>query len=214
MSKKLLLIGGGGHCKTVIEAVESRNDYEDIGIIDVSENVGKQILDCKIIGTDRELKHFFYEGFKDAFISLGSIGNPNKRISLYKQIKSLGFYLPVISHFSANISQYASVSEGSFAGKNVIINADTTIGKCVILNTGCIIEHDCGIADFAHIAPGSIISGNVTIGEKTHIGAGSVIRQNTIIGDQTIIGMGSVVVNNVEENCVAFGNPCRKVDNN
>ncbi|PKM61033.1 MAG: serine acetyltransferase [Firmicutes bacterium HGW-Firmicutes-4] len=214
MSKKLLLIGGGGHCKTVIEAVESRNDYEDIGIIDVSENVGKQILYCKIMGTDRELKQFFNKGFTDAFISLGSIGNPNKRLSLYKQIKSLGFCLPVISHLSANISQYASISEGSFAGKNVIINADTKIGKCVILNTGSIIEHDCGIGDFAHIAPGSIISGNVTIGKKTHIGAGSVIRQNTIIGDQTIIGIGSVVVNDIESHCVAFGNPCRKVDNN
>lgn len=214
MSKKLLLIGGGGHCKTVIEALESRNDYEDIGIIDVSENVGKQILHCKIIGTDRELEQFFNEGFTDAFISLGSIENPNKRLSLYKRIKRLGFFLPIISHSSANISQYANISKGSFIGKNVIINADVSIGKCVILNTGCIIEHDSSIGDFTHIAPGSIISGSVTIGKKTHIGAGSVIRQNSIIGDHTIIGMGSVVIKNIENHCVAFGNPCRKVENN
>lgn len=214
MSKKLLLIGGGGHCKTVIEAIESQSCYDEIGIIDVYENVGKQILSRKIVGTDLELNRFFNDGFKEAFIAMGSIGNPYKRIRLYQQLKKLGFLLPIISHRSANISQYASIAEGSFIGKNAIINADTTIGKCTILNTGCIIEHDCMIGDFVHIAPGAVISGNVSIGKETHMGAGSIVRQNTTIGDYAIIGMGSVVVKDIESHSVAFGNPCRKVANN
>jgi len=214
MSKKLLLIGGGGHCKTVIEAIESQSCYDEIGIIDVYENVGKQILNCKIVGTDQELSRFFNDGFKEAFVAMGSIGNPYKRIGLYQQLKELGFVLPTISHRSANISQYARVSEGTLIAKNVIINADTIIGKCAILNTGCIVEHDCVIGDFAHIAPGSVISGIVNIGKETHVGAGSIVRQNTVIGDQTIIGIGSVVLEDVQSHSIAFGNPCRKVANN
>lgn len=214
MSEKLLLIGGGGHCKTVIEAIESQNCYDEIGIIDVSENVGKQILSCKIVGTDLELNRFFNDGFKNAFIAMGTIGNPYKRISLYMKLKEQGFSLPTISHRSASISQYARIAEGSLIAKNVIINADTTIGKCTILNTGCIIEHDCKIGDFSHIAPGTVLSGNVIIGKAAHIGSNSVIRQNSVIGDRTIIGIGSVVINDVESDCIAFGNPCRRVKNN
>jgi sugar O-acyltransferase (sialic acid O-acetyltransferase NeuD family) len=214
MSKKLLMIGGGGHCKTVIEAVESQNFYDDIGIIDISENIGKRILKWEVIGTDQELKRLVKEGFTDAFISMGSIGNPQKRVKLYELVKDLGFNLPVISDLTANISHYAKITEGSFIGKNVIINADTVVGKCTILNTGCIIEHDCEIGDFAHIAPGAVLSGNVNVGQESHIGANSTIRQNCVVGDRTIIGIGSSVVKDIESNCIAFGNPCRKVGKN
>lgn len=212
MNKKLLLIGGGGHCKTVIEAVESRNLYDIIGIIDLPCNVGKRILDRLVVGIDQELVRFRKDGFTDAFISLGSIGDPIKRVKLYKLLKELGFNIPIISDLTANISNYTKILEGSFIGKNVIINADCVVGKCAILNTGCIIEHDCRIGGFSHIAPGAILSGNVTIGDGAHIGANSVIRQGVFVGEKAVIGIGSVVVKDIESDCVAVGNPCRKVE--
>lgn len=212
MNKKLLLIGGGGHCKTVIEAIESNNYYNEIGIIDTSNNIGKFILQHPIIGADQDLKKLREQGYEYAFISLGSIGDPTKRISLYRLVKELQFQIPIIIDRTAHVSQYAKISEGVFAGKNVILNADTMIGECVLLNTGCIIEHDCRIGGFSHIASGAVLSGNVTIGEGAHIGANSVIRQGIHVGERTVIGVGSVVVKDIESRCVAVGNPCRKVE--
>lgn len=188
------------------------NHYDEIGVIDVAESVGRRILNCKIIGTDQDLIQLKKEGFTEAFISLGSVGRPYKRLELYELIKRLDFTLPVICDITANVSHYASISEGSFIGKNVIINADTVVGKCSILNTGCIVEHDCKIGDFTHIAPGAVLSGNVTIGRESHIGANSTVRQNCVVGNETIIGMGSVVVTDIGNNSIAFGNPCRKVE--
>lgn len=45
--KPIILIGGGGHCKSVIEAAES-SGRAIAGILDMAENVGHEILGCKI----------------------------------------------------------------------------------------------------------------------------------------------------------------------
>ena len=52
--KKLILVGGGGHCKSVIDVAESAG-FNIIGILDTSDNVGKKVLNYKIIGTDIDI---------------------------------------------------------------------------------------------------------------------------------------------------------------
>ena len=41
-----------------------------------------------------------------------------------------------------------------------IVNSGSKIGKCAIINTGAIVEHDCTIGDFVHITAG-MLSGAV-----------------------------------------------------
>lgn len=210
MKKKLLLIGGGGHCKTVIEAVESMNYYDEIAIIDDDlQKKGDMILNYPIIGTSNELTKFKNEGYGEAFISLGSVGDPGIRISLYKKIKKEGFVIPTIINQSSDVSVYAEIEEGVLIGKHVTINADTRIGKCAILNTSCVVEHDCDVGEFVHIAPGAVLCGNVAIGKETHIGANAVIRQGLSVGEKAVIGLGSVVVKRIDDFCIAYGNPCQ-----
>lgn len=211
MNRKLLLVGGGGHCKSVIEAVLSSSDFKKIGIIDQPQKIGSEVLGIKIIGDDLDLPVLKKKGYEYAFISLGSIGDPKRRIALFKILTQLGFKVPSIIHPSANISSYCKMEDGVFIGKNVIVNGDTKILKNSILNTGCIIEHDCEVGSFAHIAPGVVLSGNVRIGKNTHVGAGTIIRQNICVGDNTIIGIGSVVTKEIGDDCLAYGNPCRLV---
>ncbi|MEO1814735.1 MAG: acetyltransferase [Acetobacterium sp.] len=209
MKSKLLLIGGGGHCKTVVEAVLLSGEFNEVGIIDKPQKTGSSVLGVKIIGNDSDLPCLKENGFEYAFISLGSIGDAGRRIELYKILVELGFKVPSIVHPSANISPHSEIDEGVFIGKNVIVNGDTKILKNSILNTGCIIEHDCQIGSFVHIAPGVILSGNVIIGNNTHVGAGTVVRQDISIGDNTVIGIGSVVTKEIGGNSLAYGNPCR-----
>ena len=49
MKEKIVLIGGGGHCHSVIDVIEQTNKYEIIGIVDTKENIGKKVLDYEII---------------------------------------------------------------------------------------------------------------------------------------------------------------------
>ena len=90
-----------------------------------------------------------------------------------------------------------------------MVNLFSKIGDFSILNTGCIIEHDCIIGRGVHIGPSSNITGGVEIGQRTFVGANSVIKQVLKIGDDVIIGAGSVVLNDEKTGSVIAGNPAK-----
>jgi sugar O-acyltransferase (sialic acid O-acetyltransferase NeuD family) len=209
MDNKLLLVGAGGHCRSVIDSI-NRVQYTDIAIIDLPEMVGEDVFSVPIAGTDNELPSFFENGYKEAFITLGSIGNPAKRVALYKKLKKIGFNFPSIIDATAIVSKInVTIDEGVFIGKGVIINTGVKIGACSIINTGAIIDHDCNIGKFVHIAPGVRMSGGICIRDNTHIGIGSSLIQSVSIGRNSIIGAGSVVVSDIGEDITAFGVPCK-----
>ena len=208
MGNKLLLIGGGGHCHSVIDSVVLSGKYDEVGIIDFVDCTYEGIL---TVGTDDDLPRLFCEGWNDAFITVGSVGNTDNRHRLYNQVISLGFNVPAVIDPSAIIAGDAVISSGVYVGKRTVINSGAFIDECSIINTGSIIEHDCKIGSFTHISPGSILCGQVTVGNDSHIGAGSVIRQQITIGDNSMIGAGSVVVSDIASDCKAYGNPCKVV---
>lgn len=222
-NRKILLLGAGGHCRSVLDSLISLTCYDEIRLVDKcsaksteeDEEFNPQdiLFDCPIIGEDEDLSRLFEEGYTDAFITVGSVGNVTTRQRLHRLLKQIGFHLPNIIDHSSVVSPYASLGEGIFVGKKAVINANALIGDCAIINTAAIIEHECSIGEYAHIAPGAILGGNVIVGSKTHIGSGSVIRQGIHIGSDSMIGMGSVVVKNMGSGVTAYGNPCKVVNN-
>ncbi len=209
MEKKLLLIGGGGHCRSVLDCVLSSNEYDEIGIID---NLDCSYPGIPVIGKDEDIPQLIGSGWNNAFITVGSVGNTSIRRKLYKMLNDLKITIPVIADPTAVIAKGAVIGRGTFIGKRAVINTNSNIGECAIINTGAIIEHDCIVGDFTHISPGTVICGGVKIGSDSHVGAGSVVRQLITIGNCSLIGAGSVVVKDIEDNKKAYGNPCRVVN--
>lgn len=207
--EKIILIGGGGHCKSVIDAIESGKEFEIYGIADVSARAGADLAGYPVIGGDDALQAVLAAGIKYCFISIGSVGKPDKRIAAYKNARRLGFLIPTIRHASAVVSPRASLGEGNFIGAGAVVNAGAAIGNNCIINTGAIVEHDCVIGDNSHLATGAVLSGGVVVGESSHIGSGACVRQYIMIGSRTIIGTGSNVVSCIGDDAVAYGNPCR-----
>ncbi len=205
-NKKLLLIGGGGHCHSVLDSVLSLNEYEKVGIID---NIDSSYLDIPVIGVDEDIPRLFSEGWTEAFITVGSVGNTGIRRRLYKMVKEIGLTIPKIIDPTAIIGKGVIIGEGSFIGKRAVVNAGSSVGICAIINTGAIIEHDCDIGAFSHISPGVILCGQVSVGDDSHVGAGSTVRQLIKIEEGSLIGAGSVVVKDIPCNVRAFGNPVR-----
>lgn len=211
MSRKLLLIGGGGHCKSVIDSLLSTKQYIEIGIIEKKDQKGESLLNIPIIGCDDDLIELYHQGYNEAFITLGSTGNPENRTKLFNLIEKIGFNIPNIIDPTATISKDAKLGKGIFVGKNSVINVGVSVEDGAIINTSSTIEHDCKIGKLVHIAPGSVLCGEVKVDGYTHIGAGSIIKQQITIGANTMIGMGSVVLRNIGDNMLAFGNPCKEV---
>lgn len=212
--EKIILLGGGGHVKVVIDVILEARKYKIIGIIDLEKKIGQKVLGIPIIASDSDMGAYFKKGIKSCFITLGAIGKPHLRIRLFDLVKRIGFELPNIVHPTAVVSDFAVLGEGNFIAAGAIIQAGANIGNNCIINTNAVIEHDCKIGDFAHIACGTTLSGGVTVGEYSHIGTGVSIIESVKIGSNTIIGAGSVVLEDFGNNIVAYGSPARRIRKN
>jgi sugar O-acyltransferase (sialic acid O-acetyltransferase NeuD family) len=175
------------------------------------DNEEKKIDPFELIYLGNETSELACEKLKNENFFI-SIGENSIRKRIFDQL-ALRRFLPInIIHPSAIIDETSDVTKnGIMVAAGVCINPLVKIGNGVICNTGCIIEHECNIADFCHVAPGAILCGNVTLGTNSFVGAGSVIKQGISIGKNVIIGAGSVVIKNVADNETVAGNPSRKI---
>lgn len=180
MMKDILLIGGGGHCKSVIDVIELENKYKIKGIIDKKELIGQNILGYEVIGSDDDLEKLFVK-YKYAFITVGQIKSNNIRVKLLKKLISIGYILPVIKSPLAYVSQHSSICDGTIIMHHVLVNANVRIGKNCIINSKALIEHDCVIKDNCHISTGAILNGGVIVEDNTFFGSNATSKENICI---------------------------------
>lgn len=207
--KPLILIGGGGHCKSVIEVAESAG-YQILGVLDMPEDIGKEILSTKVIGTDDDIPQYVDKA--EFVITVGFIKNPATRIKLYNRVKEAGGKLATIIASTAYVSKYATIGEGTVIMHYAFVNAGATIGNNVILNTHSNIGHDATVDDHVHVSTGVMISGECYIGKRCFIGSQSAFRNNIKICDDVIIGVGSVVVKDITQAGIYIGHPVRPLN--
>ncbi|KLD99970.1 NeuD/PglB/VioB family sugar acetyltransferase [Aliarcobacter butzleri] len=177
MKEKIVLIGGGGHCHSVIDVIEQENKYEIIGIVDTKENIGKKVLDYKIIACDDDLETIFLS-CKNAFITVGQIESNKIRVKIYNNLKKIGFNLPVIISPLAYVSNHSSIEEGTIIMHHALVNSNTKIGKNCIINTKALIEHDCIVEDNCHISTASVLNGGVVVKENSFFGSNATSKQS------------------------------------
>lgn len=205
MKRSLILIGGGGHCKSVIEVAESAG-YEIKGILDMPDEVGKEVLPGhKVIGTDDEIPQYVEEC--DFVITVGFIKNPAIRIKLYNKVKAAGGRLATIIASTAHVSKYAELGEGSVIMHHAFVNAGAKIGDNCIINTFVNIEHDAEVGNQCHISTGTMVNGECKIGENCFIGSQSVCANCIEIASDIIVGAGSVVRKSIRMKGIYAGNP-------
>ena len=204
MNKPLILVGGGGHCKSVIEAAESAG-YDILGVLDMPEDVGKVILSNKVIGTDDDIPSYVDKA--EFVVTVGFIKDPTVRIKLFNKIIKSGGKLATIIASTAYVSRYAIIGEGTVVLHHALVNAGTKVGKNVILNTATNIEHDAEIGDHCHISTGTMVNGGCKVGERCFIGSQSVLANCISIGDDIIVGAGSFVRKSISEKGIYSGNP-------
>lgn len=203
--KSILLLGGGGHCKSVLDSLKAK--YDRIGLV---VNELSETHSVPVVGSDEDLRRLYDEGWNAAFICVGSVGNTTVRERVFDALREIGFELPCVIDDSAIIADDVKIADGCFIGKRAVVNAGSYIDTCAIINSGAIVEHDCKVGKFCHIAPGAVLCGNVSIGAYTHIGAGSAIKQGVRIGDRSVIGLGSAVTHDFGDGVTAFGNPAKE----
>lgn len=209
---RVVFIGGGGHCKSVLDTALRTRVLREIVIVDPEIPAGTIINGCKVLGDDSLLHGLYVDGFRHAIITVGSIKETSLRRRLVNTATNYGFEFVSIIDPSAMVSESAHIGKGVFIGKNAVINASTVIEDHAIINTGALIEHDCHIGVFSHIAVRAVVCGGADINEDTFIGANTTVVQGIRVGAGTVIGAGSVVAKDIPDHCFAIGVPAKAVN--
>jgi len=176
MKKEILLIGGGGHCKSVIDVIEQENKFKIAGIVDKKELIGSDVLGYKVIGCDDNLENLF-EKYKYAIVTIGQIKSSALRVKLFNILKEIGYELPVVISPLAYVSKHSIIKEGTIIMHNVLINACVKIGKNCIINTKALVEHDSTVENNCHISTAAVINGGATVRENTFFGSNATSKE-------------------------------------
>jgi UDP-perosamine 4-acetyltransferase len=202
---KAVLIGSGGHARSVAAAIRAAGELELVGATDPVGDTG----DLPHLGADDALPQLLADGVEAAVVGIGGVGDNAPRARLYEHARSLGFVLPVVVHPTAWVAPDAAVGEATVVLAGAVIGPGARVGSNVIVNSTAVIEHDCLVGDNAHIATGALLGGAARIGDGAHVGLGAAVLQTVAVGARAVVGAGAVVVSDVAEGVTVKGVPAR-----
>jgi sugar O-acyltransferase (sialic acid O-acetyltransferase NeuD family) len=191
--KSIILIGGGGHCKSCIDVIESVGKYNIVGILDSIKQSGDRVLGYPVLGYIEILDKLIEQDYS-FLITVGQIYDVEPRIELYKLLVSRGAKMPVIISPLARVSKHAIIGQGTIVMHFALVNAAASVGVNCILNSKSLVEHDVSIGDHCHISTGSLINGGVQIGSGSFVGSGATFKQGARIGNNSFIKANSLVI--------------------
>jgi len=187
----LVLIGGGGHCVSVIDIIENGNEYNILGILD-SNILENNILGYKILGDDSLIPELVNENTY-FLITVGQIKSYSTRKKIAEILTENKAKLATIISTLAYVSKHATIGEGTIIMNGAVVNAKTTIGKNCIINTKSNVEHGVSIGDFCHLSTCAVINGDSVIGNGTFIGSNATISNDVSIKENSIISAGKFI---------------------
>ena len=196
---RVVIAGAGAQGAVVADILGDAVGFVD----DRPSQRGATILGLPVLGPLAALRDIEHDAVVVA------IGDNRLRRELMEKLLALGARLATAIHPFASVARSASIGEGSMISAGAIVLPRAVIGRGVILNTKCSVDHDSAVGDFAHIGPGATVGGNVRIGEETLIGIGATVASGVAVGARSVIGAGAVVVRDVPDDVTAFGVPAR-----
>jgi sugar O-acyltransferase (sialic acid O-acetyltransferase NeuD family) len=200
------ILGAGGHAKVVLDALDSNGTNQDsIVVYDTSPHLINTLVFEKWRVQDQ--KHLDLKA--RLHIAIGD--NKVRKALSIKHSKGLDD-LVAIQHNKAIVSCTASISPGSFIAAGAVVAPHAKLGYGVIANHMSIIDHDCFIGNWVHIAPNATLGGQVIVHEGSMVGAGAVVLPGVIIGAYSIIGAGAVVTRDVPSKETVYGIPAKSAN--
>ncbi len=204
MTAGVVIVGGGGHAKVVIESLRAAG--QTIAAVIDADPTPRLVAGAPVVGDDSALAGLRGQGLTQAFVA---IGDNRLRARLAQGLRDQGFELVNAIHPSAVISPSARLGLGVAVMAGAVINAESEISDLAIINTSAVVDHDCRLGTACHLGPASALAGGVSLGERTFLGVGARVIPNIAIGSDAIVGAGAVVVRDLADGVVAFGVPAR-----
>lgn len=198
----VIVYGGGGHGKAVIDLLRAVGGYIVVGVIDDGRQPGDWVLDIPVIGGETLLPEVKAAGCRFAVNAVGGIGAMSSRIQVFEKLDQAGFSYPSLVHPSAVVEPSVKPGPGAQIFPHAYVGSSASLGQGCIVNTGAIVSHDCVLADYVNLAPGAILAGSVRVGKGTLIGMGVTVNLNVRVGAGARIGNGATVKADVPDGVI------------
>jgi sugar O-acyltransferase (sialic acid O-acetyltransferase NeuD family) len=192
---KIILIGGGGHCRSCIDVIESENRFEIAGIVEKDNTKRPPVLGYPVLGSDQNLAAYL-DIAEFALVTVGQLEDSESRVNLFALAQNLGFKLPTILSPHAVVSPHSEMGAGSIVMHHAVVNAGAKIGQNCILNSKSLVEHDARVGDHCHISTGAILNGDVRVGDRSFIGSNAVVVQGVTIPPDSFIKASALIKRN------------------
>ena len=201
-SDYLLIVGCGGHSKVVTDTAESQG-YSNINYLNIFGE------DDRFLG--RRVIHNYPSGYEGVFFVAIGDNCVRQRVKEEFLTRNPSAKLVSLIHPTSVISKSSYIGKGVAIMPLCVINHSTEIGDGVIINTRSSVDHDSTLQDFSSVAPGVTMGGNVKVGERSVVSIGATIKHGVTIGKDVVIGANSLVLSDIEDSCVAYGTPAKKI---
>jgi sugar O-acyltransferase (sialic acid O-acetyltransferase NeuD family) len=204
MSELLIIIGGGGQAKVIIDALDF-NMFLKVIILDPYTE-GKELCGIPIV---QRLSLEDDQVTKKYIVAIGDNYKRWKVVqSLLKTDSKTEFYTSI--HETAIVSSRAMIGIGSVICAGAIVGVNSKIGAHSIINTKSVVDHDCLIDDYVNIAPNVTLGGGVEIGMRSFIGISTTVLHSISIACDVVIGAVSFLNTNVKTaSSIWFGRPAK-----
>lgn len=195
----IVVYGGGGHGKALIDLLRALGTYRLVGVVDDGLDAGTQVLGLPVLGGAHALAGLRERGVRLAANAVGGIGNIQARLRVFATLAGAGFSCPALVHPTAVVEPSASLSPGVQVMPLAYVGSDARIGYGAIVNTAAVVSHDCILGDYANLSPGALLAGGVQVGGRALIGMGVTVNLGVRIGEGTRVGNGATVKSDVPQ---------------
>jgi len=168
MADSLLILGAGGHGRSIYELAQLSGSFAKINYLDDSINPSENIS-RRVIGRIKQLGEYA-SNYSHAIVG---IGNNKLREELQYKIIEYGVKPATLIHPKAIVSPSARIERGSVIFAGAIIGIEVRVGQGVIINCNSVVDHDGVLEDFSHLGVGVNLAGNSLIGRSAFVQAGS-----------------------------------------
>lgn len=189
----VVVYGGGGHGKSVVDLLRALHVYRVVGIVDDGLPAGTAILGLPVLGGAEVLADLHAQGTRLAVNAVGGIGNVGVRVRVFARLSGAGFGFPAVVHPTALVEPSAVLAPGGQVFPLAYIGSEVQVGFGAIVNTGAVVSHECWVGAYANVSPGALLAGGVRVGAGALVGMGVTVNLGVQIGEGARIGNGATV---------------------
>ncbi len=187
--KKLLILGAGGHGKSVAEAALLSGDWTNIAFLDDSWPTTESVLGFPVLAKLEALSVLSSQ----YSAGIVAIGNNKIRQVYLTLLEQVGLPLVSIIHPAASVSASAKIGVGTTIMASARVGVDASLGKGCIVNSHATVDHDVTLNDFVHIGIGVHLAGGVKVGLRAWLQAGICAGYHVIVSDDEVCTVGTIL---------------------